>query len=105
MIYTYKALIDNKMRRGEMEAGSVNEVTEYLKNNGYFPVEITEKKKSEYSIISQIIDRVSFSDITYMTRQFAIMLDAGLTLIDALDILVKQTQKAPINMLARHYFL
>lgn len=89
--------MDNKMLKGEMEAGSVAEVTEYLKNNGYFPVEITEKKKSEYSFISQIIDRVSFSDITYMTRQFAIMLDAGLTLIDSLEILVKQTQKAPFK--------
>ncbi len=97
MLFTYKALIDNKITRGEMEAGSVSEVTEYLKNNGFFPVEINEKKKSEYSLISQIVDRVSFSDITYMTRQFAIMLDAGLTLIDALEILVKQTQKAPFK--------
>lgn len=97
MLFTYKALDNNKITKGEMEAGSVNEVTEYLKNSGYFPVEIEEKKKSDYSFISNLIDRVSFSDITYMTRQFAIMLDAGLTLIDALEILVKQTQKAPFK--------
>ncbi len=85
------------MTKGEMEAGSTAEVTEYLKNNGYFPVEINEKRKSEYTLASQLFDRVSFSDITYMTRQFAIMLDAGLTLIDALEILIKQTTKVPFK--------
>lgn len=97
MLFIYKALQDNKIRKGEMEAGSVNEVTSYLKSNGYFPIEIREKKTAEFALLSNLIDRVSQSDITYMTRQFAIMLNAGLTLIDSIEILVKQTKKPPFK--------
>ena len=97
MLYQYKALQNNQKVNGEMEAGSEKEITEYLKSNGYFPVEINEKKKSQLTFLTSMFERVAFQDIVYMTRQFAIMLDAGLTLINSIDIIKKQVTKAPLK--------
>lgn len=97
MLYQYKALQNNQKVNGEMEAGSEKEIAEYLKSNGYFPVEINEKKKSQIAFLSNIFERVAFQDIVYMTRQFAIMLDAGLTLIDSINIIKKQASKPPLK--------
>ncbi len=97
MLYTYRTLIDNKITKGEMEAGSIAEVTEFLKKNGSFPIEVTEKKTTSSFFISHFVERVTYDDIAYLTRQLAIMLNAGLTLIDALELLVRQTKKTPMK--------
>ena len=44
-------------------------------------------------VVSSVLDRVSFNDIVDFTRQLAIMLNAGLTLIDCFDILKQQIKK------------
>lgn len=97
MLYQYKALQNNQKVSGEMEASSEKEITDYLKSNGYFPIEIKEKKKSQMSSLIGLFEHVAFQDVVYMTRQFAIMLDAGLTLIDSIDIIKKQVSKAPLK--------
>ena len=97
MLYQYVALQNNQKVKGEMEASSEKEIADYLKSNGYFPVEIQEKKKSQISNVMGMLEHVAFQDIVYMTRQFAIMLDAGLTLIDSIDIIKKQVSKAPLK--------
>jgi len=93
MLYQYKALQNNQKVTGEMDAGNEKEIADYLKSNGYFPVEITEKKKSPLSNLTSILEHVAFQDVVYMTRQLAIMLGAGLTLIDSIDIIKKQVSK------------
>ncbi len=98
MLFTYKALQKDGTRiNGEMDASSEKEISEYLKKNSYFPIEIKEKKTSSLDSITTILQQVSFQDVTYMTRQFAIMLDAGLTLIDSIEIIMKQVQKPALK--------
>ncbi|KKQ38762.1 MAG: Tfp pilus biogenesis protein PilC [Candidatus Roizmanbacteria bacterium GW2011_GWA2_37_7] len=97
MLYQYKALKNNQKVNGEMEASSEKEIADYLKSNGYFPIDIIEKKKSKLTDFMAIFQQVAFQDIVYMTRQFAIMLNAGLTLIDSIDIIKKQVSKAPFK--------
>ncbi len=98
MLFTYKALQkDSTKINGEMDASSEKEISEYLKKNGYFPIEIKEKKPSSLDSFSTLLQQVSFQDVTYMTRQFAIMLDAGLTLIDSIEIIKKQVQKPALK--------
>ena len=97
MLYIYKALDNNAIKKGEIDAGSLNEVTEYLKSNGLFPIEIKAKKSTDVTFLSKYFDKVSQNDITYMTRQFAIMLNAGLTLINSIEIIAKQTKKPPFK--------
>ncbi len=93
MLFQYKALLNNSPIKGQLEAETTKEVMDYLKSNGYFILEIKEIKQSQLSSVSTILQRVSFNDITYMTRQLAIMLNAGLTIIDSIEILKKQTSK------------
>ena len=101
MLFQYKALLNNKPVEGTFDAQTEKEVLEYLKTNGYYPMVVKEKKPSMFQEILRHLQRISLTDITYMTRQFSIMLNAGLTLIDSLEILKKQATKAAMkNMLA-----
>lgn len=93
MYFKYKAFKNGKTVDGKIEADTVSEVTEYLRTNGYFPIKIEAIKMAEASLFAGIFDRVSFNDIVNLTRQLAIMLNAGLTLIDCFEILRKQITK------------
>ncbi|MDP4011115.1 MAG: type II secretion system F family protein [Candidatus Roizmanbacteria bacterium] len=97
MLFEYKALQNNKKVTGQMEAGSEKEISDYLKTNGYFPISVGPKGKSQLSSVMGILERVAFQDVVFMTRQFSIMLDAGLTLIDSIDIIKKQVSKVPLK--------
>lgn len=98
MKFRYRALQHGKKVTGEIEASSERDVSDYLRANGFFPIEITEKKESGgLKYLGGIFQGVGFQEITYMTRQFAIMLDAGLTLIDSLEILKKQAKSPPMR--------
>lgn len=92
MLFAYRALDKNKIVRGKIDANSDVEVVNYLKNHNLFPIEVKRADISA-SAISQFFDRVSFNDIVDFSRQLAIMLNAGLTLIDCFEILKKQISK------------
>jgi len=93
MYFKYKALKGNKTVERQIEATSVTSVIAYLQQNGYFPISVTPVKEKEDSLFSFIYSKISFNDIVDFTRQIAIMLNAGLTIIDALEILKKQLVK------------
>ncbi|OGK17040.1 hypothetical protein A2774_01270 [Candidatus Roizmanbacteria bacterium RIFCSPHIGHO2_01_FULL_39_12c] len=93
MQFKYKAIKNGKTVVEKIQADSQEAVLRYLKTNNYFPIGIWKSDISSISAIS-LFRRVGFSDIVDFTRQLAIMLDAGLTLIDALEILKKQVSKS-----------
>jgi len=94
MLFKYKALKGSSIVEKKIEANSASSVIDYLQKNGYFPISVTEVKKQSTGIFNFFDNTVSFNDIVDFTRQIAIMLNAGLTLIDALEILKKQINKA-----------
>ncbi len=93
MLYRYKALRGERLYKKKIEAKDEGEVIQYLKDNGYFPIEVKEVGTSQIAIFSSFFDRITFTDIVDLTRQLAIMLNAGLTIVDSLEILKKQTTK------------
>lgn len=93
MLFKYKALKEGKIVEKKIEASSEEALVEYLQKNNYIPISITEIKNHQESIFSFLNNTVSFNDIVDFTRQLAIMLNAGLTIIDALEILKKQDLK------------
>ncbi|MDO8609557.1 MAG: type II secretion system F family protein [bacterium] len=97
MQYVYKALKNSVIVSKKIEADSEKIVIDYLRGNGYFPISIKSVQNSESGILSSLFDRVSFNDIVDFTRQLAIMLNAGLTIIDSLDILKKQIEKISLR--------
>lgn len=93
MLIRYKALKDNKIISRKVEAENEQTVLTLLKNQGYFPIEIKAEEEVFNSFFGLLLNRVSFTDVVNLTRQLAIMLNAGLTLVDCFDILRKQTTK------------
>lgn len=96
MIFKYKALKNNQILIETIEAPDVKFVSNYLLERGYFPIWIKPVIKRNISILNYFLNRITFNDIVDLTRQLAIMTNAGLTLIQSLEILKKQTQKEPL---------
>ena len=97
MFYQYKALKDGKIIIKKIEAANSEAVIDYLQKNGYFPVSVEKVQKLNLSFLDTLTQQINFNDIVNFTRQIAIMLNAGLTLVDSLEILKKQTTKLPLR--------
>jgi type IV pilus assembly protein PilC len=92
MLFSYKALKKGQVVSGRVEGNNESDAITFLKANNYFPIEL-KKIENNNGVYISFFDRISFNDIVNFTRQLAIMLNAGLTLIDAFDILKKQINK------------
>jgi len=92
MNYWYKALKKDVVTTSTIESGSPEDVVFFLKKNGYIPIEV-KKVDSILPQIEALFNKITFTDVVDFTRQLAIMLNAGLTLIDCFNILEKQTKK------------
>ena len=73
-------------KTGTMDAASRDEVVANLRKNRMVLVRLREAKKTKRG------GRVPTRDIVVFTRQFATMINAGLPLVQALDILAQQTE-------------
>ena len=76
--------------KGELTAESKEEVQSYLRKQRILPKKIAEKSKPLFGGLGG--GAIKEKDIVIFTRQFATMIGAGLPLIQALDILAKQTE-------------
>jgi type IV pilus assembly protein PilC len=75
-------------RRGAMEAADVATVQSRLRNDGLTPVRV---RKAPTEINLSFGSGVGPKDLQIFTRQLATMIDAGLPLVQCLDILANQT--------------
>lgn len=83
-----------KIVSGTLEAESQAAVATKLKQMGYAPVSITKHKagmKTEINVPG-FGKRVKLKDLAIMSRQFATMINSGLSLLRALTILADQTE-------------
>jgi type IV pilus assembly protein PilC len=78
-----------EVRKGAMEAESEDAVNQRLRAQQLSPTKV-KKKAKEFSF--QIGTGVSAKDIVTFTRLFATMIDAGLPIVQCLDILQGQTE-------------
>lgn len=93
MEYSYKAIKDNKPVSGIFEADTQDKAMAYLRTSGLIILDLHEHAKPMTSSLTSMFSKVAFTDIVDMTRQLAIMLNSGLTIIDSLDILKRQASK------------
>ena len=96
MLFQYKALKGRETIIRKIESDSSEAVVDYLQKNGYFPIKVEKVEKFNLNFLDTLTQKINFNDIVDFTRQVAIMLNAGLTLIDSLEILKKQTIKPPL---------
>ena len=80
----------------EIEATNITEVRGKLKEQGLFPMEITQKAAAGnlMELINKKIDdrkKVKLKDLTIFSRQFSTMINAGVSLVRTLNILAEQS--------------
>jgi type IV pilus assembly protein PilC len=76
-------------RKGTMEAPDEGAVAERLRDQGINPKRIKKAGRANFNI--QLTSGVGMRDLLIFTRQLATMIDAGLPLVQCLDILASQT--------------
>jgi len=86
-----------EMRKGEMQAANLAQATASLRRQQILPSSISQKKAG-FSLSSINIpgfgQKVTTKDLVIFSRQFATMIDAGLPLVQCLDILASQQENA-----------
>ena len=80
----------NKSKKGEMEAPSVDVVHSELARRKITSVKVKKKPKDLFENVSFMQPKVKGSDVIIFCRQFSTMIDAGLPIIQCLDILYAQ---------------
>jgi len=91
-----------KKKKGEMEAESENFVRLTLRRQGIEPTTIKPKPKDLFENVKFLQPRVTEKDIVVMTRQFATMIDAGLPLVQCLEILHGQQENKTFKRILKN---
>ena len=101
-LYAYQA----KNRLGQLQSGTVeadNEagVARFLRESGFVATKITlstqrETQRSHSWLIRH--QHISLRDLSIFCRQFATLVGAGISIVQALNVLVEQTEKGRLKM-------
>ncbi len=84
---------------GELEGDSAGAVVRTLRERGMVPLSVEKKKVSALQMeikIPALSNRVKVKEIAIFSRQFATMVNSGLSLIRTLSILEQQTESAAL---------
>jgi type IV pilus assembly protein PilC len=96
LTYEYKVRDQHgSMKTGTLTAESPAQVATKLKQMGYAPLSISQKNagmNKELSVPGFGKKKVKLKDLAVFSRQFATMINSGLSLLRALNILVEQTE-------------
>ena len=96
-IFKYKAINSEGQRiEGSQSADSESQIREMLLSNQYYPLSI-EKENSKSKKSFSFNSKVKLKDIAVFCRQFYVMLDSGLSIGKALNILIEQGEKPKIR--------
>jgi len=80
----------NQVQKGEMEAANEQAVRSMLARQQITPDKVKKKPKDLFENVSFMQPKVKFQDVIIFCRQFSTMIDAGLPIIQCLDILQAQ---------------
>src|ERR1700712_4570276 len=101
--FQYKVKDKNgKLVEGSLEAENAQLVVSKLRSMGYVPIEIqqtggaTLQKELKLPGFS---DRVKLKDVSVFSRQFATMINSGLSLLRSLNILAEQTESKALAVI------
>ena len=98
-VFQYKALdASGRAVQGLKEADSPKTLRAVLKRDGVFLTEVLGAQEAkaqaarEVSVKRVVLGRVSATDLAIMTRQFAVLVGAGIPLVETLGALVEQIE-------------
>jgi len=91
-----------KLVEGQLEAENAQLVVSKLRSMGYVPIEIEQQGGSSLKRelkLPGFSDRVKLKDVAVFSRQFATMINSGLSLLRALNILAEQTESKALAVI------
>src|SRR3954452_21048805 len=101
--YSYKVRdTQGRLSEGKVEAASEAAVADKLRAMGYVPLEVRPANAGmQREVKLGFKKRVKTRDLAVFSRQFATMIDAGLTLIRALNIMAEQSESEELRRVLR----
>ncbi|MFW6273902.1 MAG: type II secretion system F family protein [Halanaerobium sp.] len=90
-VYEAKNKSGDKVK-GSIEAENKSVIARQLRDKGYYITEISEKRSSiDIGEFLKMHKKVKLKDLSIFSQQFSAMINAGISLVDALNILQDQT--------------
>ncbi|MBI2013684.1 MAG: type II secretion system F family protein [Candidatus Colwellbacteria bacterium] len=105
MLFTYEAFnVNGQTVRGEIDAKSEKDVVLYLEGRGLIPSRVHPKHKAEKKgvLSTQFFAKISETDKIFLVRNLATAIKAGLSLNDALEIVLQDTKKGLMRDVLTH---
>jgi type IV pilus assembly protein PilC len=101
--FTYKVKdARGRFVEGKVEAASEAAVADRLRAMGYVPLEVKAANVGMQREISfGVKKRIKLKDLAVFSRQFATMIDAGLTMLRGLTIMAEQTENPELRRVLR----
>jgi type IV pilus assembly protein PilC len=97
--YAYKVRTrEGRVLDGKMEADGEAAVANRLRGQGMIPISIAKVSKVSMKMEIRLRDpKVKLKDLAIFSRQFATMIDSGLSLLRSLNILAEQTENPTLK--------
>lgn len=89
--------IKGETLKGKLEAGSEKEAILLLRRQNIYPIEIKKESIANKEISFSIFQKVKIKDLAVFCRQFHAILDAGISVLESLDILRNQTENKKLR--------
>src|ERR671915_2267244 len=92
--YAYRVRTrEGRVVEGKMDADGEAAVASRLRNQGFVPIDISKEAKVSMKMEIRFREpRVKLQDLAIFSRQFATMINSGLSLLRTLNILAEQTE-------------
>src|SRR3990172_9110610 len=107
-VFEYKGLTEaGKAIRGVRDADTAKTLRGLLRKEGVFLTEVVSEKEAgaaaaksrEVSVAKFLTSRVSTTDVAIMTRQLAVLIGAGVALVEALSALQEQVDHERLKLI------
>ncbi|MBR3771932.1 MAG: type II secretion system F family protein [Clostridium sp.] len=83
---------EGKTKKGSLEGNSVEDIKETLKLQGFIPISVKAQTLLTKDLDISIGKRVSSKELAIFCRQFSSIINAGVTIIGALEMLYEQSE-------------
>jgi type IV pilus assembly protein PilC len=92
---------NNQIQKGELEAANEDAIRAYLNRIRIVPNKIKKKPKDLFENVKFLQPKIKEKDIIIFARQFSTMIDAGLPIIQCLDILQSQQENPTLKKMLK----
>jgi type IV pilus assembly protein PilC len=92
---------NNEIKKGEIEAVDENAVRGLLRRQGFKTIEVKKKPKDLDEYLPFLKARIKEKNVVVFCRIFSTMINAGLPLIQCLDLLAQQEQNKAFSKIIR----